>query len=252
MKKEDVTKHLVNHAEWIDSAGRFGVQLIWLNANLTGADLTGADLTGADLTGADLTDASLTGANLTGANLTGADLTDASLTGANLTDADLTGADLTGADLTDASLTGANLTDADLICAEVRGADLSRAKGFPSPSEWMASTFDHDGDGYIVYKSSGNTPFRTPNHWIITEGAYLTEHCNPNRGTYNGCGVHFATEEWCTDKYPYHDLWVCRIEWKDLPGVVVPFGTNGKARCERLRLVRMVCVCPARRTEGIL
>ena len=41
-------------------------------------------------------------------------------------------------------------------------------------------------------------------------------------------------------QYTDADLWECEVEWLDLAGVVVPYNTDGKARCERLRLVRLI------------
>jgi hypothetical protein len=40
--------------------------------------------------------------------------------------------------------------------------------------------------------------------------------------------------------YTTAPLWRCRIRWAWLPGVVVPFGTDGKARCSRLEMLEEV------------
>ena len=66
ISKEELTKILADHKEWIASVGNGGAR-----ADLTGAYLTGANLTGAYLTGANLAGAYLTGAYLAGANRTG-------------------------------------------------------------------------------------------------------------------------------------------------------------------------------------
>jgi len=55
--------------------------------------------------------------------------------------------------------------------------------------------------------------------------------------------VNFATLEWIKQReYASCDVtvWRCRIEWMDLAGVVVPYNTDGKARCSRLRLLEAV------------
>ena len=236
------------------------------DANLRGADLRGADLRDADLRGADLRGADLRDANLSGADLRGADLRDADLRGANLIDADLRVADLRGADLSDADLRGANLIDADLRGADLRGANLidanlrganlhganlidanlidanlSGARGLSTSAEWLA-TFDADADGVRVYKRIGatRTQYALPARWVIEPGAVLTEVVNPCRTTECGCGVNFATREWCDAHYTDSALWLCRIAWIDLADVVVPYGTDGKARCARLTLLRVV------------
>ena len=185
-----------------------------------GADL--ADLRGADLRGADLREADLRGADLRGADLRGANLRGANLRWADLGWADLRGANLRGADL--------------------RGANLSGAMGLLDPAEWMAK-FPATAEGYVVYKAVGGTPYDSPPHWAIEPGAYLTETVNPSRTNDCGCGVNFGTAKFVWDDYPPaqgRNVWECLIEWRDLPGVVVPYNTDGKARCARLKLVRIV------------
>jgi hypothetical protein len=68
----------------------------------------------------------------------------------------------------------------------------------------------------------------------------LTEIVNPDRCTDCGCGVNFGTRDWVAKNYPDADLWRCRIDWIDLAGVVVPFNTDGKARCGRLTLLEKI------------
>jgi hypothetical protein len=38
---------------------------------------------------------------------------------------------------------------------------------------------------------------------------------------------------------PY-DIWKCLIEWQYAPDIVVPYNTNGKARCGKLKLIEVV------------
>ena len=161
--------------------------------------------------------------------------------------ADLRGADLGGADLREADLRGADLRGADLSWANLRGADLrganlSGAMGLLDPAEWMAK-FPATAEGYVVYKAVGYTSYGSPPHWTIEPGAYLTETVNPSRTDDCGCGVNFGTARFVWDNYPPaqgRNVWECLIEWRNLPGVVVPYNTDGKARCARLKLVRVV------------
>ena len=153
--------------------------------------------------------------------------------------ADLSDADLRGAVLRYADLSGADLSGADLRYADLRYADLSGATGLLSPAEWMAQ-FERDDLGWIVYKRAGNTDYAPPSHWTIAPGVVLTEVANPDRGTACGCGVNFGTREWCDAHYPNAALWRCRIRYEDGPGIVVPYNTDSKARCERLELLEEV------------
>jgi uncharacterized protein YjbI with pentapeptide repeats len=179
-----------------------------------------------------LSDADLRGANLRGTNLRDANLSYANLCGANLSYADLSGANLSYANLCGADLCGADLRDADL-----RGANLSGTKNLLNPVLWLAENFEHDDLGYLVYKAIGNTSFNPPEHWQIEAGSYLEEVPNPLPTVECGCGVNFATLTWVRDNHPRCAIWRCRIRWTDLAGVVVPYNTDGKARCSRLELL---------------
>jgi len=247
-------------------------------ADLRGADLSEADLHGANLSEADLSEADLHGANLSEANLRGvylhgvylsvsnlreadlseADLREANLSGANLSaanlrEADLSGADLRGADLSEADLRGANLSEADLSEADLRGADLSGAdlsgadlreanlsevKGLLDPVVWL-SQFETDVDGILVYRAKMGYRFHPP-HWTFESGKFLTEIVNPLRTNSCGCGVSFSTRQWIEKEWKSKkkEVWLCRIHWRDFASVVVPYNTEGKARCGRLELVQ--------------
>ena len=186
-------------------------------------------------------------ANLIGANLIGANLSDANLSDANLRDANLIGANLSGANLRDANLRDANLSDADLsranlIGANLSDANLSGAQNLLNPCVWLSDNFDADELGYIVYKAIGDTTYVQPGRWEIAPGEYIEEVCNPLPTVECACGVNFATLKWVRENHGNSKsrIWRCRIHWTDLPGVVVPYMTDGKARCNRLELLEIV------------
>ena len=164
------------------------------------------------------------------ANLSGADLSGADLSGANLS-----GADLSGANLREADLRGANLSWADLS-----GANLSRAKGLLVAADWLREHLEMDDLGVLVYKRVGRTQYSQPESWVIEPGSVIEEVVNPCRVNDCACGVNFGTRAWCDENYTTADLWLCRIRWIDLADVVVPYNTDGKARCGRLELVERV------------
>ena len=144
-------------------------------------------------------------------------------------------ADLSGADLSDADLKSANLRSADL-----RSADLSDASGLLDPVEWLETHFerDPDGRGYLVFKQFGAS-YPSPAAWEIKPGAIITEVVNPDRASDCACGVNFAVRGW-SDFRRDRETWRCLLHWRDLAGVVVPFMTDGKARCGRLELLGIV------------
>lgn len=173
-------------------------------------------------------------ANLSGANLISADLSRADLSGANLRYADLSRADLSRADLS-----SANLRYADLSSANLSSANLSGAKNLLSSINYLDANFDRNESGYVVYKTFGSQYDPNP-AWEIKEGAVINEVVNPDRCTTYGCGVNVATLDWVKREHPGKDIWKCLIEWAWLPGVIVPFATDGKIRCERVRLIEQV------------
>ena len=242
MTKEKLEEILAKHELWLaDEPG--GQRANLRGANLSDADLRGANLGDADLSGADLSGANLSGADLSGANLSGADLGDADLSGADLGDADLSGADLgdadlSGANLSGANLRGANLSDADLSGADLLGANLRDAV-LMSSINYMETHFERTADGYIVYKCFG-AKYAPPKKWEIKPGGVIEETVNPLRTVTCGSGVNVAPLEWVRRKYPGKEIWKLLIRWEWLPGVVVPYNTDGKIRCERAELVEVV------------
>lgn len=210
--------------------------------DLRGADLRGANLSGANLRGINLNDAKLSNADLDGANLNNAKLSYANLNGANLSYADLRGANLSGVDLSGANLTGANLIDANLTgtnlnLTNLNLANLSGVTGLLIPKDFL-NNFEKSNEGYIVYKAFGKTVYSCPTYWDLVSGAYLEETVNPNRSDNCGCGINFASLEWVQQHFPYNCYyWKCLIEWEDVSSIVVPFNTDGKARCGRLKLL---------------
>ena len=148
---------------------------------------------------------------------------------ANLGKADLHEANLGKVDLQKANLRGVDLGGANLC-----GANLSGALGILPQGDYVKKFFNVDKSGVIVYKSFGEH-FKNP-EWSIGSRKIIEEICNPCRTTECACGINVATQEWAL-KNCKHEIWKCRIRWEDLPGVVVPYNTAGKIRCERLYII---------------
>ena len=229
---EKLADILENHRKWMRNEGG-------RRANLSGADLSRANLSGADLSRADLSWADLRRANLSGAYLSRADLSGADLSGANLSGADLSGADLSRADLSWANLRRANLSGAYLSRADLSWADLSGAKGLLDTVNYMEAHFERVERGYIVYKTFGGS-YEPPTEWDIKPESIITETVNFDRCTECGSGINVAPLEWVRENYPNKEIWKCLIEWPWLVGVCVPYSTDGKIRCSRVRLLEVV------------
>jgi len=217
------------HALWLKGEGA-GQRANLHEADLRGADLSEADLSEADLRWADLREADLSGANLRWANLHEADLRGADLSGANLSGANLRWADLSGADLSGANLSGANLS----------GAHLSGAQGIFDPCAWLAANCKRVRGGIEAYKTFGlyNQP---PESWKQEPGAEISEVVNPNPTDDCGCGVNVATLDWVRRNNDEDlPIWKVLVKWEWMVGAVVPYGTDGKFRVPRAKLVEVV------------
>ena len=150
---------------------------------------------------------------------------------------------LVGAVKSGADLSRANLSWADLSRADLSGADLSGAAGLKGIDtvEWFRKNFKKCARGVIVYKAFGmyKTP---PESWKIEPGSVIAENCNPCPADDCGCGISFATREWIERRARSEDkkvvIWRCLIPWAWLPGVVIPWNTNGAARCSKLILLK--------------
>lgn len=177
-------------------------------------------------------------ANLSDADLSGADLRYANLRYATLCGANLSEANLSEANLSDADLCGANLSEAHLCGANLSRANLSGAENLLSAVNYLDANFERVENGYIVYKTFGEM-YTPPENWKIEPGSVIEEVVNPERQCNCGCGINVATLDWVKKNYK-GVVWKCLIEWPWLAGVIVPYSTDGKIRCERVRLLEVV------------
>ena len=226
MTQDALNKIMEAHSKWLNCEGG-------KRADLSKANLSKANLSEADLSGANLRLADLSGADLSKANLSGANLSKANLRWANLSEADLRLANLSGANLSKANLSGANLSGANLS-----GANLSGANGILSAIDFLASHFESTDAGYLAYKTFGSV-HAPPSGWKIAPGTVISETINADRATECGSGINVAPLEWAK-RNANGRIWKVLIRWEWLPGVVVPYSTDGKIRCERVELVEIV------------
>lgn len=132
------------------------------------------------------------------------------------------------------SLMEANFTGAVFSNVSFPFSDLSGAKGFSDPSDFIAK-LEHTPDGVIVYKTF-NQFYDSPSYWEIAPGKILKEECDTNRTVLCSYGINVGTLDW-VNKNTSGPIWRCLIRWEWLPGVVVPFNTNGLFRCNRLEII---------------
>lgn len=200
--------------------------------NLMGMDLRGKNLSGWNLSRANIVHANLAGANLSGTDLSGANISLSNMAGANLRYANLRDAKFNGA-----SLNGADLTGALLEYADLSNADLSGATGLLSEIDYMKENFEAVAEGYIVYKKFRQI-FAMPDRWKIAPGAVIEENVNTCRTSMSGCGINVGTyktaQQFGSKKSPIYRL---LIRWEWLPGVVVPYATDGRIRCSRAQIL---------------
>ncbi len=222
--KEELDELLDKHEQWINRTVENSDGKLYLHdVDLHGLDLSNKDLRGADIRYCDLSDANLSLSNLTEANLVGTNLTNALLCGTNLSRANLMCCNLEGTDLTRANM---------------RGTILNGAKNMQSPINYLKEHFEFTTEGLIAYKVFGHI-YSTPSYWKIEKESVLTENCNFDRTELCGCGINIATFNWVTQNCK-GEVWKILIRWEWLPGVVVPYNTAGKIRCEKCELIDIV------------
>jgi hypothetical protein len=117
---------------------------------------------------------------------------------------------------------------------------LSQTKGLLKAREWISKNFKKTKAGFVVYKRIGETQFAVPKSWNIEAKSFIEEIVNPLPTLDCACGVNFGTEKWCKENYTTADLWQCLILFEDAPDIVVPYNTDGKARCGRLQLIKKI------------
>ena len=138
-----------------------------------------------------------------------------------------------------ADLRGSYLSGCYLSRSDLSGSDLSGCVGLISPIQYMDENFDKSPDGYIAYKTF-NSEFEAPKKWNISPGAVIEETVNATRTNTCGCGINVAPLDWVKQKYKTDNIWKVLIRWEWLPGVCVPYNTDGKIRCERVQLLEIV------------
>lgn len=148
---------------------------------------------------------------------------------------DLAYAEISEVAISSAEFLRCDLSNAVLENTSLADVNLSGSFGLISPSDWLRDQFESDAQGILVYKS---LEAMHTSHWgDVVPGMILSETVNPDRTASCGCGVNFGTLIYVQTNYP-ENLWLCRIRWEWLPEVIVPYNTDGKARCGKLELIR--------------
>ena len=130
------------------------------------------------------------------------------------------------------------LIDANLSNADLRGADLSGSQGLLDAINYMEANFERTDEGYIVYKIF-NENCSAPEAWKIEPGEIIEETVNCDRTIEYGCGINVAPLE-LVKKYGCNQPYKLLIRWEWLPGVVVPYNTDGKIRCSKAQILEAV------------
>ena len=129
------------------------------------------------------------------------------------------------------------------------GSSFSGSKGLISSIDYLEKTFKKTEQGYIAYKKFGQF-YNIPNYWDIREGSILDEVINSNRFEDCGAGINVSTLNWLDEHLIFAatlygfsakdktGIWEVLIPFKWLSGVCVPYNTDGKIRCERVKLIK--------------
>lgn len=218
-------------------------------------DLSNLDLSNLDLYSCHFYRSNLTSVNFTNTYLRNVYIIECILHNTNFTNSDLICSYMRDLDFTNTILDKTNLYSSDIVSSNVSGvdftntditrtnfssSDLSQSKGLLSNKDLMDKLFERDETGWIVYKRIGLTEYKPNPIWKIEENSVLEEVRLEDRRLNCGYGVNFGTLEWVNNRYPYADIWKCHIAFSDIDSVTVPYGTDGKARTSRLKLICIV------------
>lgn len=171
-------------------------------------------------------------------DLSGLNLSCSDLRYSDLSCSDLSGCDLSYSNLSDCDLSGCDLSGCNLSYCNLSGCYLIDSIGLVSSIRYMEENFERSDDGYIAYKGFESLAI-LPDTWKIRPGTVIEATVNANRTDNYGCGVDVATLDWVKE-YPSYEIWKVLIRWEWLPGVCVPYNTDGKIRCERVELIEIV------------
>lgn len=262
MDQKELDEILEKHRKWLASepdgeravvndCDMHGLDLS--DRHLRGCDLSFCDMSHCDISGSDLSECEMTQCILNYSNLSYSDMHESDiynceLIGCNMHDSDMRDCDMIECDMRNSDLRNSNLSNSRLRNSNLGGClmvgcnlahgDLSGCKGLVSPIRYMEENFDRSSDGYIAYKVF-NASYIAPGKWEIRPGAVINETVNANRTDDCGCGVNVATLDWVEDNCR-GKIWKVLIRWEWLPGVCVPYNTDGKIRCERVELIEIV------------
>lgn len=123
---------------------------------------------------------------------------------------------------------------------------FSQCNGIFNPSDYLNKYFERNESdtGYIVYKTFGSM-YQPCKEWDISPGTILYENCNMDRRADCSYGINVAPIEWVKRSALINlegevkDIWRCEILDKWLADVCVPYNTDGKIRCSKLRLIEI-------------
>ena len=145
-----------------------------------------------------------------------------------------------------------NDTELDNICRLQSSCHSLTGNSIKSANEILNQYFEYTKDGLIAYKTF-DMYFSKPDNWILKPGSIISEHCDSNRTQLCGSGINVAPLTWVRQAVinkqnslaeqmitADFSIWQVLIRWEWLAGVVVPYSTDGKIRCERCELVEVV------------
>lgn len=140
--------------------------------------------------------------------------------------------------LKDSSFLNASIDEVNFYDADISGVKLD------SPIDYMRKQFESSPTGgYYGYKFF-NYFRRAPSYWILEENQIISESVNYDKSLVGGSGIHIGGLD-CIKRMiklnpelKEQKIWKVYIAPEWLPGVVVPFNSDGDIRCERCQLVK--------------
>lgn len=162
--------------------------------------------------------------------------------GSRIIDCEFDKAEMLQVNFKNSVLRDSNFFDANIDEINVYNADLSGVK-LASPIDYIKEQLEPSTvGGYYGYKLF-NFYRKAPSYWSLKKNQIISESVNYDRSLTSGSGIHIGNLDFIkrmiklNPEAKEQKIWKVYIAPEWLPGVVVPFNSDGDIRCERCQLI---------------
>lgn len=245
------------HKKWLNGQAEESSRLTLINIDLSKKRIENLDLTDAIFKNVDFNDSFIINTNLSYSMMKNCSFSSSVIDGTLFK-----GAEIDNVNFLNASLAASNFdfirtreidfTNTEFSHCSFISSQLSNTKGLINSIDYLNKNFEKTKEGYIAYKLF-EFQYKIPEYWDIKENGILNEVVDANRFDTCSYGINVATLEWIEENLisfnnlykifsnnEETNIWKVLIPFEWLSGVCVPYNTDGKIRCERVKLLRKI------------